>query len=72
MKKEYGGLGVLDLGELNICLLGSWIRWRYAMDKDKSWKVLIDLPKYFDLYGVEASNFWKGGDAGCKCSKDEV
>jgi hypothetical protein len=42
------------------------------MDKDKSWKVLIDLPKYFDLYGVEASNFWKGGDAGCKCSKDEV
>jgi hypothetical protein len=26
MKKEYGGLGVLDLGELNICLLGSWIR----------------------------------------------
>jgi hypothetical protein len=34
MKKEYGDLGVPNLRELNICLLGSWIR-RYASDKDK-------------------------------------
>jgi hypothetical protein len=34
MLKEYGGLGVLDLKELNLCLLGSWIG-RYARDKDK-------------------------------------
>jgi hypothetical protein len=34
IKKEYRGLGVPNLRELNICLLGSWIR-RYAFDKDK-------------------------------------
>jgi hypothetical protein len=34
MKKEFGGLGVPDLRELNLCLLRSWIR-RYAADKDK-------------------------------------
>jgi hypothetical protein len=25
-KKEYGGLGVLDLRDLNLCLLASWIQ----------------------------------------------
>jgi hypothetical protein len=34
MLKEYGGLGVPDLKELNLFLLGSWIG-RYARDKDK-------------------------------------
>jgi hypothetical protein len=33
-KKEYGGLGVLDLAELNMCLLASWIK-RYQLDNDK-------------------------------------
>jgi hypothetical protein len=40
MKKEYGGLGVLDLRELNLCLLFSMVR-RYSQDKDKIWKMLI-------------------------------
>jgi hypothetical protein len=34
MEKDYGGLGVSNLRELNICLLGSWIR-RHAQDKEK-------------------------------------
>jgi hypothetical protein len=42
MKKEYGGLGVPDLRELNLCLLVSWIK-RYAADKDKIWRLLIDF-----------------------------
>jgi hypothetical protein len=34
MKKEYGGLGVPNLRELNLCLLGSWVR-KYCVDKEK-------------------------------------
>jgi hypothetical protein len=34
MEKEFGGLGVPNLRELNMCLLGSWVR-RYSLDKDK-------------------------------------
>jgi hypothetical protein len=26
MKKEYGGLGIPNLQDLNICLVGSWIK----------------------------------------------
>jgi hypothetical protein len=42
MKKEFGGLGVPDLRELNLCLLGSWIR-KYTQDGEKIWKILIDF-----------------------------
>jgi hypothetical protein len=42
MEKDYGGLGVPNLRELNICLLGAWIR-RHGVDKDKIWKLLIDF-----------------------------
>jgi hypothetical protein len=41
MKKEFGGLGVLNLRELNLCLLGSWIK-RYSIDDGKIWKLLVD------------------------------
>jgi hypothetical protein len=33
-KKKYGGLGVPDLGNINLCLLGSWIK-RYCKDDGK-------------------------------------
>jgi hypothetical protein len=62
MKKEFGGLGVPDLRELNLCLLGSWIR-RYATDKGKIWKMLIDfkystgMPNIFTCRSDGASNF---------------
>jgi hypothetical protein len=42
MKKEFGGLGVLNLRELNLCLLGSWVR-RYIVDKNKIWEMLVAI-----------------------------
>jgi hypothetical protein len=33
-KKEYGGLGIPSLAEMNMCLLASWIK-RYHLDNDK-------------------------------------
>ena len=32
MKKDFGGLGILNLQEINICLLGSWIKRFYEED----------------------------------------
>ena len=34
MSKEFGGMGLPNLRDLNVCLLASWIR-RYSQDKDK-------------------------------------
>jgi hypothetical protein len=65
LKRDYGGLGVPNLRELNRCLLGSWMR-RYAQDKDKTWRMLIDFkyntnsPNIFTCRDQGASNFWSG------------
>ena len=40
MKKDFGGLGIPNLQEINICLLGSWIKRFYEEDL-KPWKLLI-------------------------------
>ena len=40
-KKEFGGLGIPNLREVNLCLLGSWLK-RYCQDDGKIWKTLID------------------------------
>jgi hypothetical protein len=40
MKKEYGGLGVLDLREINLYLLASWIS-GYSRGEGKILKALI-------------------------------
>jgi hypothetical protein len=37
--KDFGGLGIPNLRDLNVCLLASWLK-RY--DKNKLWKQLID------------------------------
>jgi hypothetical protein len=64
-KKEYGGLGVPDLAELNMCLLASWIK-RYQLDNDKIRKQIIDYkygvdePNIFCCPSGGASPFWKG------------
>src|SRR3954467_3050153 len=34
LKKEFGGLGIPDLGNVNLCLLGSWLK-RYIADDGK-------------------------------------
>jgi hypothetical protein len=65
MKKEYGGLGLPNLRDLNISLLASWLK-RYKTDKDKLWKELIDFkyntanPNIFQSSTVGASSFFKG------------
>jgi hypothetical protein len=62
MKKKYGGLGILNIRELNLCLLGSWIR-RYTLDEKKMWVQLVNSkynthnPNIFTELGT--SNFWK-------------
>jgi hypothetical protein len=65
MRKEFSGLGVPNMRDLNICLLGSWLK-RYCFDSEKIWKSLIDFryktpsPNVLLCLDVGASNFWKG------------
>jgi hypothetical protein len=40
-KKEFGGLGIPSLADMNMCLLASWVK-RYHLDNDKLWKQIID------------------------------
>jgi hypothetical protein len=41
MKKDYGGLGIPNLQDLNICLVGSWIN-RYIQGEGNMWKKIVD------------------------------
>jgi hypothetical protein len=41
-KKEYGGLDIPDLSEMNMCFLASWIK-RYNLNANKLWKQIIDV-----------------------------
>ncbi|GJM96927.1 hypothetical protein PR202_ga13805 [Eleusine coracana subsp. coracana] len=65
MKKEYGGLGIPDLRDLNVALLASWIR-RYEESSGKLWREVIDgkystnRPNLFCYPVYNASRFWKG------------
>lgn len=65
MFKDFGGLGIPNLRDLNICLLASWIK-RYNIDRDKLWKQMIDhkydtdKPNIFCTNTFEASSFFKG------------
>lgn len=65
MRKEYGGLGLPNLRDLNISLLASWLK-RFKKDDDKLWKELIDFkyntanPNIFQTNTVGASSFFKG------------
>jgi hypothetical protein len=62
MEKDFGGLRVPSLRELNLCLLGYWLR-RYSLDDGKIWKQLIDYkyktenPNILCCKDVGASNF---------------
>jgi hypothetical protein len=58
MKKEYGGVGVPGLRDLNLCLLGSWVK-RYVGDRDKIWRMLVDFK-----YNTKKSNIFTCKDAG--------
>jgi putative lipoic acid-binding regulatory protein len=65
MCKEFGGLGVPNLRDLNICLLASWLK-RYNADRNKLWKEVVDF-KYETLNlnvflsrTSRSSSFFKG------------
>jgi len=65
LRKENGGLGILDLRNLNLCLLGSWVR-RYEESKGKLWRRVVDskyrvnVPNLFYCRSYNVSRFWKG------------
>ena len=40
-KQEFGGLGIQNLREYNLCFLASWIK-RYHLDSHKIWKTIVD------------------------------
>ena len=64
-KKEFGGLGIPDLANVNLCLLGSWVS-RYSRDDGKLWKQMVDSkyntdrPNIFCSEKMGVSQFWKG------------
>jgi hypothetical protein len=65
MCKDYGGLGIPNLRDLNISLLASWLK-RYKSDKDKLWKELVDFkyqtkdPNILVTRTINSSSFFKG------------
>jgi len=73
--KEFGGLGVPNLRDLNICLLASWVK-RYSLDENKLWKQVIDhkystdRPNIFYSNTTGSSSFFQRYDLGCQGSKD--
>lgn len=65
MKKEFGGLGIPCLQDVNMCLLGAWIK-RYVQQDEKLWKTIVDhrycttSPNIFYSKAIGGSRFWKG------------
>jgi hypothetical protein len=65
MRKEYGGLGIPNLQDLNICLVGSWVK-RYIYGEGRLWKSIVDAkyntrnPNIFCCQDINPSVFWKG------------
>ncbi|CAJ2644440.1 unnamed protein product [Trifolium pratense] len=58
LRKEYGGLGVRQLREFNIALLGKWC-WRMLVDREGLWfRVLVAR------YGLEGGSLRAGGQRG--------
>ena len=40
-KKEFGGLGIPNVADMNLCLLASWVK-KYNLEDNKLWKRIID------------------------------
>jgi hypothetical protein len=65
MKKEYGGLGIPNMQDHNLCLIGSWIR-RYINGEGSLWKKVVDAkyntkkPNILCCHDTHPSVFWKG------------
>lgn len=62
MKKEFGGLGIPNLADMNLCLLASWVK-RHEQGNGKIWKQIVDFkyknyaPNIFACPTLHASPF---------------
>jgi hypothetical protein len=65
MKKDFGGMGIANIRDLNVSLLSSCVK-RFNLDDHKLWKEIIQYkyrtqhPNLFACKEVNASPFWKG------------
>jgi hypothetical protein len=65
---------VPDLRDLNLCLLGSWIK-RYFNDEGNLWRDSIDVkyrtaePNVFENKDRGVSQFWRGEMSAAKATK---
>ena len=64
-KREFGGLGIPNIGDMNLSLLASWVK-KYHLDNNKLWKQIIDHkyevndPNLFCCSTTNISPFWRG------------
>jgi hypothetical protein len=68
-KKDFGGLGISDLRDLNLCLLAAWVE-RYYDAEGKIWKAIVDKkyrvrPNIFCNNHRSSSPFLERGGMGC-------
>ena len=72
-KKDFGGWGIPDLSNLNLCLLASWIN-RYHLSDNVIWRKNVDSkyncknPNIFCCPELNASPFWKVVLWACKAA----
>lgn len=65
MKKDHGGLGIHNIKDVNLCLLGNWVK-RYIKDEGKIWRTIVDnkyinkSPNIFACKPQNPSRFWQG------------
>jgi hypothetical protein len=63
--KEFGGLGIPNLKDINMCLLSYWVQRFYSSD-DRLWKEILSCkyqlykPNIFCCKSRNASPFFKG------------
>jgi hypothetical protein len=73
-KNKFGGLGIQNIRDFNLCLLASWII-RYHMDNNKIWRMIVDYkydlsPNLLSAKHVLCSPFWKGLFKSLSCNDD--
>jgi hypothetical protein len=64
LKQEYGGLGIQNIREFNMCPLASLVK-RYNISENKIWRKIVDFkydmsPKIMWANPTQCSPFWKG------------
>jgi hypothetical protein len=74
MRKEFGGMGIPNLQDLNLCLLGSWIK-RYIQGEGTVWRNVVDSkyntrdPNILCCHDAHPSTYWKRSDGCWRSSK---